>query len=311
MTPVVLVDTDVGLGTPRAEIDDGAALILLCRALKEQVLGVTTVHGNVQVDLATQNTLRLLHQLDASYIPVGRGAADPLIEDKTWFAEWEAGYGLTPPWPVDSPLPLAANLIIDTVRAHPGQVTLLAVGPLTNLALAIRLAPDIVGQVREVISMGGRFGENDPEPEFNARCDPEAAAIVINAGWPIRLIGLDITNQVIFTRADFLNLNQTDAASRSLQSQAPTWIERVEAQGWGHGGCALHDAVAAVALLEPEILTFRGASIAVELQDPARRGATYVQESENPAAHVQVAVDVDAARCKGLIWRYLSSPPEG
>ena len=310
MAPLVLFDTDVGLGTPRAEIDDGAALIFLLRALKDRVLGVTTVHGNVQLDLATQNTLRLLHQLEAPSIPVGRGAAYPLLEDKTWHTPWEAGYGPTPPWPVDPDLPLAANLIIDTVRAHPGQVTLLAVGPLTNLALAVRLAPDIVPQVKEVISMGGSFGEPDPQPEFNARCDPEAAAIVINAGWPVRLIGLDITNQVIFTRADFKNLNQTDAASRSLQSQAPTWIERVEAQGWGHGGCALHDAVAAVALLEPGILTFRGVSIAVELQDPARRGATYVQETEDPEALVQVAVEVDASRCKAFIWEHLNSPSD-
>jgi inosine-uridine nucleoside N-ribohydrolase len=203
MASRVLVDTDVSLGTPRAEIDDGAALILLLRALKKDVLAVTTVHGNVRVDLATQNTLRLLSYLNHPDLPVGRGAAHPLVEDEAWFADWQAGYGPTPPWPAPADLPLAANLIIDTVRTHPGAVTLLAVGPLTNLALAARLAPEIVGEVKEVISMGGSFGETDPVPEFNARCDPEAAAIVINAGWPLRLIGLDITSQVIFTRADY------------------------------------------------------------------------------------------------------------
>lgn len=299
---MIIFDTDMGLGTPGAEIDDGAALIFLLRAMGERVTAVTTTHGNTTLENALHNSRRLLAYLDRSDVPLGRGAAHGLVEAKAWFAEWQAGYGETPPWPDDSPLPLAANLIIDTVRANPEQVTLIAVGPLTNLALAVRLAPDIVPLVRRVVTMGGSLTDND-NPEFNAHCDPEAAQIVLNAGWPLRLVGLEITNQVHFSRAEFDALPDDNPAVALLKAQADGWISRVESMGWGHGGCALHDALAVAAVFDESLFEWRETAVSVTLHPENQRGITRAVPQKGGL--VETAVSVDAERCHELIWNYL------
>lgn len=303
MTQPVFVDTDISLGTPGAEIDDGAALIMLMHAPSLDVRGVGTVHGNVPVEQATHNARRLLSRLGHEETPVGRGVGLPLIEDPSWFAEWQSRYGPTPPWPGGDTLPTAVELLIETVRAAPGEVSVLALGPLTNLAIAARLAPDIVHSVREVVAMGGSFGHAAPTAEFNVRCDPEAAHIVFSAGWPLRLLGLEVTRQVLFSRHDFARLPDDDRALRLLKSQAPGWIDVVEAEGWEEGGCALHDAVAVAALLDETLITYVNASVNVELADPARRGITALKPLEEGQGNgtARVAVAIEADRCHDLI----------
>jgi len=300
----VFIDTDMGLGTPGAEIDDGAALLVMLAARSIEVVGCGSVHGNVGLIEATHNLRRLLAAEGRGDLVVGRGAALPLIENPDWFAEWKAGYGPTEPFIGPEPLPAATQVLIDSARAHPGALTVLAVGPLTNLALAARLAPDIVPMVHEVVAMGGAFSADgapqEAEAEFNARCDPEAAAIVLNAGWPVRLFGLDITRRVHFSRADFAALGEARPTVALLRRQAPGWIDRVEAQGWEHGGCSLHDAVAAAALLDETLALYRTVDVAVELWDPARRGA--MRGTPNDAGPVRIAVDLDVMRCKDAIW---------
>jgi inosine-uridine nucleoside N-ribohydrolase len=306
---MILVDTDISLGTPCAEIDDGAALIVLLRALGERVTAcplegvgaVTTVHGNVTANEATQNACRLLSYLDREDIPTGQGAALPLIEDPAWFDGWKKGYGRTPPFPTQRQIHSAAELIIETIRAHPNQVTLLALGPLTNLALAVRLAPDIVGKVREVVMMGGSFGEQNPMAEFNARCDPEAAHIVLTAVWPLRLLGLNITRQVLFSKADFARLPNHPALNL-LKQQAPGWIDRVEEQGWETGGCSLHDAVAVAALLDESLFEWRETAVSIELSNPQNRGVMRFDTGKHPG---RVATQIDAKQVYNLIWSHL------
>ena len=299
---MIIFDTDMSLGTPGAEIDDGAALIFLLRAMGKRVTAVTTTHGNTTLENAVHNSRRLLAYLKRSDLPLGRGAAHGLIEEKTWFAEWQAGYGETPPWPDNAPLPLAATLIIDTVRAHPGQVTLIAVGPLTNLALAVRLAPDIVPLVRRVVTMGGSLTDKTT-PEFNAHCDPEAAHVVLHAGWPLRLIGLEITSQVPFSRAAFASLPDDDRALKLLKTQADGWIDRVESMGWGNNDCSLHDALAVAAVFDESLFEWRETAVSVTLHPENQRGIT--RAVPQTGSLVETAVSVDAERCRELIWSYL------
>ena len=300
---MIIFDTDMSLGTPGAEIDDGAALIFLLRALGERVTAVTTVHGNTTLENVLHNSRRLLAYLGRTDLPLGCGSAQALIEEKAWFADWQAGYGATPPWPDQSPLPLAANLIIDTIRAHPGQVTIIAVGPLTNLSLAVRLAPEIVPLVRRVVTMGGSLTAK-PEPEFNAHCDPEAAHIVLNAGWPLRLIGLEITSQVPFPRAAFASLSDDDPALKLLKTQAAGWIDRVESMGWGNNNCSLHDALAVAAVLDASLFAWQETAVAVTLHPENQRGITRATPQKGSLVETAVAVEVD--RCRELIWSYLT-----
>src|SRR6185295_6930678 len=120
------------------------------------------------------------------------------IADTAWFESWQSVYGKTLSWNSRPVTYLAANLIIHTIRTHPGQVSIISLGPMTNLALAIRLEPSIIPLTREVIVMGGSFNIQNPAPEFNVRCDPEAAQIVFSSGWKVNIIGLDITRRVHF-----------------------------------------------------------------------------------------------------------------
>ena len=304
----IYIDTDLSLGTPGAEIDDGAALMMLLRTPQFDVRGLGTVHGNVSAMHATHNTLRLLSYLGREDIRVGHGAELPLIEDPSWFDEWkERYYGPTPPWPGSDNLPSAVNVLIDAVRAAPREITLLAIGSLTNLALAARTAPDIVEKVREVIVMGGSFDSAKPTAEFNIRNDPEAAHIVFTVGWPLRLFGLDITRQVLFTSDEFADLNETDAASALLKEQAPGWIDVVEEQGFQSGGCALHDAIAVAALVDDALFEYIDADVSVELTDSTKRGMTLIEGATNgrKKGAVKVAVKVDVGQCHDLIWSVL------
>ena len=151
------------------------------------------------------------------------------------------------------------------MRSQPGEISILAIGPLTNLALAIRLDPGIIPLTGRVIVMGGSFGMQEPSPEFNVRCDPEAAQIVFSSGWDVHVLGLDITRRVHFSRHDFDCLPDENPAVALLRSQAPGWIDRMEVMGWDQDGCALHDAVAAAYLADETIFEIRETGVDVEL----------------------------------------------
>jgi len=302
---LVYVDTDISLGTPRAEIDDGAALIFLLRDPAVEVLGAGSVFGNVPVPDAALNLDRLLTWLGKESISLGVGAERPLLADMTWFESWQSDYGQTLPWNFRLPVERAANLIIRTIHAHPGQVSLLALGPLTNLALAVRLDPGIVPLTKQVILMGGSFDIQNPTPEFNIRCDPEAAEIVFASGWQIRLLGLDITRRIHFSSRDFASLPDKNPAVALLRTQAPGWIKRMEAMGWEQDGCALHDAVAAAYLVDSTIFQTQEACVEVELLDANLRGLTRFSSVTSSKPIVRVITGVDILKCRDLIWSHL------
>jgi inosine-uridine nucleoside N-ribohydrolase len=302
MEKLVYVDTDVSLGTPGAEIDDGAALIFLLRQKGIRVVGAGSVFGNAPVNVTSLNLDRLLTWLGGAHIPQGFGAGRPLLADMHWFDRWQSGYGETLTWE-SQPVPaLSANLMIDAIRSNPRQVVILALGPMTNLALAVRLAPDIIPLVRQVIAMGGSFHIQDPAPEFNARCDPEAAQIVLNAGWNVHLLGLDVTRRVHFSRADFASLPDGHPAVDLLREQAPGWIDRVEAMGWEKDGCALHDAVAAACLVDETLFETRESGVEVELTHPALRGLTRFVPVFKGQSVIRVVTGLKVEKCRDLVW---------
>lgn len=302
---LVYVDTDLGLGTPSSEIDDGAALIFLLRNESIEIVGAGSVFGNVPIHDADLNLDRLLTWLGSEKIPHGRGAEKPLIADMRWFDSWQSAYGKTSSWDSRPTTYLAANLIIDTVHKYPGQVSILSLGPMTNLALAIRLDPTIIPLTRELIVMGGSFNVQNPQPEFNVRCDPEAAQIFFSAGWNIHVLGLDITRRVKFSRRDFASLPDRNPAVELLRNQAPSWIDRVEKMGWEKDGCALHDAIAVAYLVDDTIFQTQKTSVEVELTDPNSRGVTRFVPANEQESTVTVVTDLDIVKCRDLIWSHL------
>jgi len=304
---LVYVDTDVGLGTPSAEIDDGAALIFLSHHPSVELLGAGSIFGNVPLPNAALNLDRLLTWLGDEHIPLGLGAEKPLLADNTWFESWQTSYGQTLPWNFQTPTELAANLLIHEVRTHPGQVSILSLGPMTNLALAVRLDPDILPLIREVIVMGGSLDIQNPTPEFNVRCDPEAAQIVFSSSWKVHLLGLGITRRVQFSRSDFASLPDGNPAVELLRLQAPGWIDRMEEMGWEQDGCALHDAVAAAYLVDDTIFQTEETAVEVELADPKWRGVTRFSSASRNKPIVRVITGVDIPKCRDLIWSHVQS----
>ena len=302
MRTPILVDTDISLGTPNAEIDDGAALMLLANSPQVDVRAVTSVHGNAPVEIATANLLRFMALLGRPDIPIGAGAAAPLRPDPQWGAflsEWQSQYGPTPP--TDRPVPSfhGPDLIIETAKACPGELVIVALGPLTNLALALERYPPLARLVRSVYAMGGSLEAAD-QAEFNIRCDPEAAQAVFQAGWPLYLHGLEITRRALFSPEDFASLDPEKPAQALLQRQADGWIRIVEAQGWETGGCSLHDAVAAAAVVAPSLFRYASTGLDVNTGNGGHRGATRAVTGGAPS-RTQIAVDLDARACRTFI----------
>jgi purine nucleosidase len=275
------------------------------------IAGIGSVFGNVPVKDAAANLARLVNFFGISGIPLGLGADQPLEGDLAWFAEWQKGYGKTPPYECRLPEIQSSDLLINCVLNYPGRVTILALGPMTNIALAVQKSPEIAALVKGVIAMGGTFGKESVSPEFNIHCDPAAADIVIHAGWPITLLGLEVTRHAAFSKSEFMAIKGTDRTARLFKSQAKGWIDRVGSMGWEKDGCALHDAAAAAYLLDQGSFKAIRVEVHVSTQKGTTWGETSIIEKSSSAEKIQVIKEMDVERCRELIWRSINQKREG
>jgi len=300
---IVYIDTDVSLGTPGAEIDDGAALITLLGNPQIEIAGIGSVFGNAPLKDASANLDRLMVITGNEDRPLAAGAEGPLAGDMQWFQEWMDGYDATIAWKSRTQAETSAEMIVRLARTHAGKLTILSLGPMTNLALALEADPEVAHLVDQVIVMGGSFSKEKATPEFNIRCDPHAASAVFQAGWPLAVFGLEVTRRMLFTREMFTTLTSCNPAVKLLANSAGGWIDRVEDMGWEKGGCSLHDAVAAAYLLDPGLFKMQPVnSIEVELEDGPDYGTTRFLSAQNANANILAAVDVDSKACRELIW---------
>jgi inosine-uridine nucleoside N-ribohydrolase len=303
----IYIDTDLSLGTPGAEIDDGAALLMLLRNPAVKIAGIGSVFGNVPVEDASRNLARLLKMTGRTDIPLAQGAAGPLEGDMGWFSEWQAGYGATLPFEgYEEPRESSADMLVRLANTYPDQLSVIAIGPSTNLALALEKDPEIAFKVKQVVAMGGSFGSQPQAPEFNVHCDPSAARRICAADWPLTLLGLDITRQAAFSRAKFAALPGSNPLLRLLKDQARGWITRVESMGWEKGGCSLHDAVAAAHLLQPDL--FNSVPVEVEISDGSRLpiGTTLINPvPRSQGSTTRVVGTVKAKMVRDFIWSFI------
>lgn len=257
----VIFDTDPG-------VDDALALLYLARHPAIDLLGVTTVFGNAPVELTTRNALFLCERWGIG-APVHAGAGRPFSPARA-FGHFPTGiHGANGLGDIDLGEPVrreagagpAHRFIIETLRRHPGEVTVVAVGRMTNLALALEEAPEIAELAKGVVIMGGAFGEPGnitPAAEANIFGDPEAADRVFAAGWPVTAVGLDVTRPVVMTRAALEALAAGGGPDEALlRDLSLGYIRFYSAQV--EDGMVVHDATACVALTDPGLFrTMRG-----------------------------------------------------
>ena len=308
----VILDGDPGL-------DDAVAWLLAFASPEKQVLGVTAVHGNVPLRQGVHNTgvVLALAGERAADVPYFAGADRPLLREGLTATQVHGATGLPAaslPEPVRAPeAEHAVDFIIRTVRAKPGQVTLVASGPLTNVALAFRLAPDLPELLREVVWMGGSTGQGNrtPAAEFNALTDPHAAQIVLQSPAQVRMVGLNVTMQCIATPGRLEQLRALGNRAGAVSAEMLAFYAEVYRGRYGLSGGALHDPLAVAAALRPELLTWQAMNVEVELSEGLNVGRTVcdlygVTDREK---NVQVAVGVDDAAFFDLLLERLGTLP--
>ena len=294
--PVVL-DCDTG-------IDDALALLYLVARPDLDLVAVGSVHGNVPSEVGAANTLQVLDAVGATHVPVALGARRPLAQPlmTAEFVHGPDGLGgaaVAPDRPVSGES--AVEQLCRLARSRPGELTVLAVGPLTNLALALLAEPELPTLVREVVVMGGAFGAPGnvgPQAEANIWHDPEAARLVFAAPWRVRAVGLDVTNRTLLGGEQLQPIADSDRPGPRLAWAAlQFYLDFYEARV-GVRACSLHDPLAAMVVTRPDLVTWEQLAVDVELRGELTRGATIVDRrataDRDPAwPLVEVATTVD------------------
>lgn len=271
----ILIDTDPG-------VDDSMMIQLALRSPEIRVEALTTVFGNDTVEVTTRNALLNLEEAGRPDIPVAKGARKPLVRDLParsgpgpHGADGLGDARLPAPrsGPIDAP---AAVCIVEQILRAPGQITLLAAGPLTNLALALSLQPEIARLVPEVVVMGGvvQPGRADPLAEFNIRSDPEAARLVLHAGWPLTVVGLDVTTRTDLTQEHLDQINRAEGrVGQFLGKIVPAYVDWCRRRYPG-GAVPVHDVVALGYLLDPSLFETESLYVDVEVRGELTAGQT-------------------------------------
>ncbi|GAB4496383.1 MAG: nucleoside hydrolase [Anaerolineales bacterium] len=297
MTPTrIILDTDPGA-------DDALAILLMLASPEIQLEAITTVHGNVTIDKTTRNALALLEFLNERNIPVARGCSLPLVkpphQKKGESVHGSSGMGRTNlPEPTLRPVEThAVDYLIERFLAEPNELTLFAIGPLTNVALAIRKEPKFAGAVKELVIMGGAIrsgGNMSPLAEFNIYEDPHAAHIVFNSGIHMTLIPLDVTYKCLLTSADVERLNKIGSPiSKFIRDVTADYME-FYLKYEGFAGCALHDPLTVAAIIAPELLSIEEHYVDVDISGGVSTGKTYADfmKVAKKSANMKVALDV-------------------
>ena len=295
----IILDCDPGM-------DDALAIVFACGHPGLDLCGVTTVAGNAALERTTANALSVLEFAGRPGVPVAPGSAVPLLRPETSARHVNSEYDLSraclPP-PRARPLAAGAtDLIIDTIGAAPGEITLVATGPLTNIALAVRRQPALARQVADFVIMGGSAGTGNATPaaEFNIATDPEAAAIVFAAGWRVTMVGLDVTLQARAGRAVQERLAGLGRLGSDLLLPAlggygradDTTVRQLTPAGLADGagdGPAVHDVCALVLVAQPGLFGCHPARVEVETAGRWTAGMT-VTDFRAPAGRCNALV---------------------
>jgi inosine-uridine nucleoside N-ribohydrolase len=307
MTTPILIDCDPGH-------DDAIALLLALASPEVDLLGITTVAGNQTLEKTTANALKILEFVGRTGVPVAAGAPRPLLREPYVAAYVHGETGMDgPDLPAPTTAPVsehAVDFLAAKLTASPEPVTLIPVGPLTNVGLLLARYPEATNRIDRIVLMGGAIAEGNvtPAAEFNIWADPEAASRVFTSGIDVTMIGLDVTHKALFRPADSERLAATGRVGR-LVAELFGFYQQFHSEQYGWDGSPVHDAVAVAHVVRPGIVHTADRGVVVDCGGELSRGRTYVdlwgRARWEPNAHV--AVDIDAQGFVDFLVQRLAS----
>lgn len=295
MTPKrIIIDTDPG-------IDDSLAILLALASPEIQLEGLTVVHGNSSMEQGAINALSILELAGASHVPVAEGCELPLVQPSLLAPETHGNTGLGyAKLPVPQGRPIAqhgSDFLIEQIMSTPGEITLVAIGPLTNVALAIRQEPRIVGAVKELFIMGGALrheGNTTPLAEFNTYVDPHAAHIVYHSGMPITLTPLDVTYQCVLLAEDVERIQEVASGIPPFIADATRFYMEFHDEYQGIQGCVINDPLTLALTFAPELCDYEEQYVDVDISGGVSMGKTFADfyKATGKPANMRVALGV-------------------
>lgn len=303
MSPIpIILDCDPGH-------DDALAIVLALARPELRLLAITTVAGNAGLDRTTRNALRVLTLLGRTDVPVAAGADRPIVREPWVPVAFHGDSGLDgadlPEPAVGATTAGALELASGLLRAAEEPVTLVATGPLTNVALLLRAAPALRDRIAAISLMGGSLGEGNTTAaaEFNVWADPEAAAIVFDAGIPIRMAGLDVTHQALVLPADIARLDGLGTRAGRVFADLMRFFAIHHRERYGWAGPPIHDAVAVAWLAEPGLVRSSELRIDVETAGIHTRGRTVADREAltGRPPNATVGLEIDRERLIDIV----------
>ncbi|MBK9926134.1 MAG: nucleoside hydrolase [Anaerolineales bacterium] len=294
MTKRILIDTDPG-------IDDSLAILLAIASPELTLEGLSVVHGNCSLEQAVTNGLSVLELANAGHIPLARGCELPLVQPSLLAPETHGntglGYAKLPEPRIRPTVQHGCDFLIEKVMANPGEITLVAVGPLTNIALAMRKEPGFAKALKELIIMGGAIrheGNVTALGEFNVYVDPHAAHIVFHAEVPTTLVPLDVTYQCLLTAQDVERLMKIDSPIPKFIKDTTDFYMEYHDSYQGIKGCIINDPLALALTFAPELCDYQDLPVDVDISGGVSMGKTLADfyNYDKKPANMKVALGV-------------------
>lgn len=306
----IIIDTDPAMGTLGGDPEDSFAILLALASPEVVVEGITIVQGNVPAEKGYANAHHLLRLVGREDVPLRRGRLRPISAGRKMQITWlERRYGsqqITEMVEPSGPETDAVSFLIDTVQANPGEITLVTIGPLTNVAAAMQRAPEFAGALERIVMMGGTAacaGNISPAAEFNYWQDPEAADVVFRSGADLTMVGLDVCHQTHLRPGQVEDCAKGGSdLGRFVQRATAPWF-KIMAAGSGSGALHLYDSLAMAVAIDPSLATLVESFVEIEIGSGPAQGMSVSHHLPyqraifgHPETNAKVALKVDVER---------------